>query len=87
MSSLSKVLLASAIAVATLGALMTVSFLVLSGLDYRAKEDAGLQGGFPPQWIVTGIESGFVVFLIGTLATLLAGIYAAVTFRRSLSRG
>lgn len=67
---------------AATGALTTVVFTIISGVEYRMAEDQGLQPGFTPAWIVLGTEVGLWTFALALVALAAAGVVALVLRRR-----
>ncbi|WP_153303487.1 hypothetical protein [Plantibacter flavus] len=67
-----KVIIASAI-LATVGAITVIVFFIISGLQYRAQEDQGLEPGYTPAPIVLGIDIGLWALGIGLTVFVVAG--------------
>ncbi|WP_171906520.1 hypothetical protein [Arthrobacter sp. SW1] len=67
--------------IAGAGVLVVIGFAIASGIDYRMAEDAGLEPGYTPQWIVYGMSAGCFLFGLGVLAAITA---AVLTLRRPL---
>lgn len=79
-----KLLVASAV-IAGIGVLMTVGFLIASGVDYRQQEDSGVEPGYTPAGLVLGLEVGLWFFGIGIAALIATGIMVIVRRRRGRS--
>lgn len=67
------------------GILTAIVFLTLSGIDYRIKEDKGLDPGHSPPWIVAGIELGLWASFLSVLALIAIGSTTLLR-RRQLNR-
>ena len=68
--------------VAGSGALAAVVFTVISGVQYRIREDQGLQPQYAPGWIVYGTYAGLWVCAVGVVGLALAGAVALLRRRR-----
>jgi hypothetical protein len=75
-----KVIVTAAIG-AGVGALLTIAFLVASGVDYRMQEDAGIEPGPTPDVLLGGLQAGLWVSAI-SVAALVVGVLVAVVRRR-----
>ncbi|PZE87057.1 hypothetical protein [Curtobacterium sp. MCBD17_032] len=80
-----KFIITSVIA-AGVGALITIGFLIASGVDYRIQEDSGVEPGYTPEVIVGGIEAGLWLFGIGVVALIVSLIVAGVHRRQEHDR-
>ncbi len=58
---------------AGLGLAVAAVFLVISGLEYRGAEDAGVEPGPAPAGTVLGMEVGLWLFVLGLLGFVGAG--------------
>ncbi|MHA7133878.1 hypothetical protein [Oerskovia turbata] len=65
-------------ALAAAGLLAVIVFQVFSGLDYRAREQAGLEPGYAPAWTVVGTGAGLVLLIVGLVALAVTGVVALV---------
>lgn len=68
--------------VAGSGALAAVVFTVISGVQYRIREDQGLQPQYAPAWIVVGTNSGLWLCVLGVAGLALTGVTALLPRRR-----
>ena len=68
--------------VAGSGALAAVVFTVISGVQYRIREDQGLQPQYAPGWIVYGTYAGLWVCAVGVAGLALTGVTALLLRRR-----
>ncbi|MEO7587906.1 MAG: hypothetical protein ABIS84_07740 [Arachnia sp.] len=67
------------------GLCSAVVLTIISGVQYRLAEDRGLDPGIAPAWIVAGTNGGLLVFLLGALVTVVAGV-ATLRQRRRATR-
>jgi len=67
---------------AATGALTTVVFTIISGVEYRMAEDQGLQPGSTPAWIALGTEVGLWIFALALVALAATGVVALILRRR-----
>ena len=65
------------------GALAAVVFTIISGVQYRIREDQGLQPEYAPAWIVFGTCSGLWLFALGAVGLATTGVVALLRRRRS----
>ena len=61
------------------GALAAVVFTIISGAQYRFREDQGLQPEYAPDFIVFGTYCGLWLFALGVVALAVTGIVAGPT--------
>ena len=78
-----KTILLVSVAFVVLGFILSVVFVVLSGLQYRRQEDLGLEPGPTPPHLALGIEAGFWVFGAGVVLLLSSAVLALVRRRRA----
>jgi len=64
------------------GALAAVVFTIISGVQYRIREDQGLQPEYAPAWIVFGTYSGLWLCALGVAGLALTGVAALLRRRR-----
>lgn len=74
--TLTKRFLIAGCVAAGIGVLVAAGFLVASGLDYRAAEDAGIEPGYTAEWILSGMKIGFLLIGLGALAAIAGGALA-----------
>lgn len=70
-----KFIVGSAIAMG-IGALIAVGFLVAIGVEYRQKEDSGIEPGYTPDFIVGGFEAALWLCGIGLVALVISSVVA-----------
>ena len=58
---------------------------IISGVQYRLAEDRGLDPGYAPGWIVAGTNGGLLVFALGALVMVAAGVATLLRRRRATS--
>ncbi|RXR23606.1 hypothetical protein EQW78_12845 [Oerskovia turbata] len=73
-----KQLVAGSAALSGVGLLAVIVLQVLSGLEYRAAEQAGLEPGNAPEWIVLGTNAGLVVLAVGIISLVVSAVLLAV---------
>ena len=64
------------------GALAVVVFTIISGVQYRIREDQGLQPQYAPPWIVFGTNAGLWLCALGVAALTATGAVALLRRRR-----
>jgi hypothetical protein len=67
---------------AGIGLLTTVVVTIISGLQYRAREDQGLQPVYAPTWIVMGTYGGLVIFVLSLIGLGIASVLVLQKRRR-----
>jgi hypothetical protein len=67
---------------AGIGALGAVVFTFISGVQYRIREDQGLQPQYTAAWIVTGTSWGLWLCALGLAALTVSGAVALLRRRR-----
>ncbi|MDO5617329.1 hypothetical protein [Kocuria sp.] len=48
-------------------------FVVISGMQYRQMENVGMDPGYTPQWILSGMLAGVVISGAAALGLIVAG--------------
>jgi hypothetical protein len=71
--------------VAGSGALAAVIFTIISGVQYRLREDQGLQPEYAAAWIVFGTYCGLWLFALGFVALTATGVVAIAARKRAKS--
>jgi hypothetical protein len=71
------VLLSSGV-VACVGAIIVIVFTIFNGLEYKGREDAGLQPAYASDWIVLGTNVGLWNFALAATVVFLTGVVALV---------
>ncbi|PYY39155.1 MULTISPECIES: hypothetical protein [unclassified Curtobacterium] len=66
---------------AGVGALITIAFLVASGVDYRMQEDAGVEPGATPDLVLGGLQAGLWLSVV-SVAVLVVCVLVTVVRRR-----
>jgi len=73
------------IATAVVGAaalLVAVALTVIEGLEYRDREERGLDPVYAPDWVVASTHVGLAVFACAAAVLAIAAVVAALRRRR-----
>lgn len=83
---MTKKIASTAAIAAGVGLCIAVALVLVAGIQYRTEEDQGLQPGYSPEWLSTGIDVGILAFALGVLVLLGVGIASLIHRRLPQSR-
>jgi len=63
------------------GLLVAVSLTVTEGLEYRGREEHGLEPVYAPDWVVVSTHLGLALFAVAAAVLAIAAIVAALRRR------